>query len=105
MAVAMIFVVTGPTNSKEQRTILVEAPTSDAAALGAGVALGVEVGGHAQIDDFRDPETTRDYQYIRSTDVTQCYEYYKITPARLIKVDNNGNLVAIPDTNEVCHQQ
>lgn len=44
MAVAMIFVVTGPTNSKEQRTILVEAPTSDAAALGAGVALGVEVG-------------------------------------------------------------
>jgi hypothetical protein len=56
MAVAMIFVVTGPTNSKEQRTILVEAPTSDAAALGAGVALGVEVGGHAQIDDFRDHE-------------------------------------------------
>jgi len=98
-----MFIVTGPVNSKEQRMVLIEAPTIDAAALGAGAHLGIEVDGHAQIVDFRFADSAREYRYIRGTEVSGDYEYYKITPKVTVQVNGDGVILAEPGV--ACPQQ
>lgn len=99
----MMFIVIGPTNSKEQRMVLIEAPTIDAAALGAGAHLGIEVDGHAQIVDFRFADSSREYRYIRGTQNQGDYEFYKITPKVAVRVSGDGVILAGPGVE--CPQQ
>jgi len=61
----MMFLVTGPKGRIDCQTLVVEAQTADDAAIAGGTKLGLEVTGFMHTADFRNPRSSREYEFTR----------------------------------------
>jgi hypothetical protein len=72
--------------------IPIDAPSADDAAIGVASQMGLEITGHVTTTDFRDPKSSREYQYIRHLEgEADQYVYMKIEPTVVIKVAAQGS--------------
>jgi hypothetical protein len=87
----MLFIVTGPTGPNDFKDILVlDAPNIDAAALGAGRHLGFRADGQVTVEDFKNPDSSREYRYLREIDGSDTYTFLKVEPTEILKVGERG---------------
>jgi hypothetical protein len=83
----MMFLVTGPKGRIDCQAFPVEAPTADDAAIGAGTQLDLEITGRVSTLDFRDPRSSREYEFVRHVkDRSDELVHFKVEPTVVLQV-------------------
>lgn len=87
-----LFIVTGPKGHIDSQILVVEASTVDVAAVGAGNAMGFRADGQVVIADFGDPNSPREYQYVRVVNGQEQLVHMNVQPTKILRVAGDSGV-------------
>ena len=87
-----LFLVTGPKGHIDSQVLVVEASTVDVAAVGVGNFMGFLADGQVVIADFGDPNSPREYQYVRTVNGQENLVHMNVQPTKILRITGDGGV-------------